>query len=103
MASVPARDYDILARKLEWRRTADEAGRFLNVFMEQNNTCNLKCRMCGFSDPRADAVPRFHMPMGMFEAIARQVFPLTTYLHMSLMTEPFMTADFPDRLLLAKR
>lgn len=96
-------DYDILARKLEWRRTVDEAGRFLNVFIELNNTCNLRCAMCGFSDPRAAAVPRFHMPTGMFEALARQVFPLTTYLHMSLMTEPFMTADFPERLMLAKK
>jgi radical SAM protein with 4Fe4S-binding SPASM domain len=96
-------DYDILARKLEWRRTADEAGRFLNVFIELNNTCNLKCAMCGFSDPRAAAVPRFHMPTAMFEAIARQVFPAVTYLHISLMTEPFMTPDFPDRLQLAKR
>ena len=101
--STPVREYDILARKLEWRRSADEAGRFLNVFIEQNNTCNLKCAMCGFSDPRAASVPRFHMPMATFEAIARQVFPVTTYLHMSLMTEPFMTADFPDRLLLAKQ
>jgi radical SAM protein with 4Fe4S-binding SPASM domain len=97
MGKVP--DYEILARKLEWRRSADEAGRYLNVFIEQNNTCNLKCRMCGFSDPRADAVPRFHMPTELFEVIAREVFPFTTYLHMSLMTEPFMTADFPDRLL----
>ncbi|HMC20745.1 MAG TPA: radical SAM protein [Thermoanaerobaculia bacterium] len=96
-------EYDYLARSLEWRRHPDEAGRYLNVFIEQNNTCNLKCRMCGFSDPRAAAVPRYHMPASLFEAIARQVFPLTTYLHMSLMTEPFMTADFPDRLMLARQ
>lgn len=97
------RDYGLLARKLEWRRSPDEAGRFLNVFLELNNTCNLKCRMCGFNDPRASAVPRFHMPGKMFEAIAAQVFPATTYLHMSLMTEPFMTPDFPDRLQLVGR
>ena len=96
-------DYDILARKLEWRRSPDSAGRFLNVFIELNNTCNLKCRMCGFADPRAAAVPRFHMPAQMFETIAAEVFPSTTYLHMSLMTEPFMTPDFPDRLQLARR
>jgi radical SAM protein with 4Fe4S-binding SPASM domain len=91
-------EYDLLARKLAWRRHPEETGRYLNVFIEQNNTCNLKCRMCGFSDSRVAAVPRYHMPAGLFEAIARQVFPATTYLHMSLMTEPFMTADFPDRL-----
>jgi radical SAM protein with 4Fe4S-binding SPASM domain len=96
-------EYDYLASSLEWRRHPDEAGRDLNVFIEQNNTCNLKCRMCGFSDPRVAAVPRYHMPAWLFEAIAQQVFPLTTYLHMSLMTEPFMTADFPDRLMLVRR
>ncbi|MGZ5443655.1 MAG: radical SAM protein [Thermoanaerobaculia bacterium] len=102
-ADAPGADYDVLSRKLQWRRHPDEAGRFLNVFMEQNNTCNLKCRMCGFSDPRVADLPRFHMPMGLFEAIAEQVFPATTYLHMSLMTEPFMTPDFPERLQLVRR
>jgi radical SAM protein with 4Fe4S-binding SPASM domain len=100
---APGREYDVLADKLQWRRHPDESGRFLNVFIEQNNTCNLKCRMCGFSDPRVAAIPRFHMPMGLFEQIARQLFPATTYLHMSLMTEPFMTPDFPDRLELVRR
>jgi len=95
-------DYEVLARSLEWRRHPDETGRYLNVFIEQNNTCNLKCRMCGFSDPRVASVPRYHMPTWLFEAIARQIFPATTYLHMSLMTEPFMTPDFPDRLLLIR-
>lgn len=101
MGSAPG--HDILARKLEWRRSPDEGGRFLNVFLELNNTCNLACTMCGFSDPRAAGVPRFHMPAEMFEVIAREVFPWTTYLHMSLMTEPFMTPDFTGRLQLAKR
>jgi radical SAM protein with 4Fe4S-binding SPASM domain len=96
-------EYDALARKLEWRRGPDETGRFLNVFLEQNNTCNLRCTMCGFSDPRVAAVPRFHMPRDVFDAIAEQLFPATTYLHMSLMTEPFMTPDFPDRLMLVRR
>ncbi len=95
-------DYESLGRKLAWRRSSDEAGRFLNVFIEQNNTCNLKCRMCGFSDPRLAPVPRYHMPASLFAAIARQVFPATTYLHMSLMTEPFMTPDFPERLMLVR-
>lgn len=101
MSSPPSR-YDTLARRLEWRRSADEAGRYLSVYLEQNNTCNLRCAMCGFSEERVRALPRNHMPRAMFDAIARQVFPRTTYLHMSLMTEPFMTPDFPDRLLLVR-
>jgi radical SAM protein with 4Fe4S-binding SPASM domain len=95
---APGAEYDVLAQKLEWKRHPEETGRYLNVFIEQNNTCNLKCRMCGFSDSRVAAVPRYHMSEALFEAIARQVFPATNYLHMSLMTEPFMTAGFPDRL-----
>lgn len=96
-------DHKTLARKLEWRRHPDETGRYLNVFIEQNNTCNLKCRMCGFSDSRVAAVPRYHMPASVYESIAQQVFPVANYLHMSLMTEPFMTTDFPDRLMLVSK
>lgn len=95
-SAVPG--YDVLADKLTWRRHPDVEGRYLNVFIEHNNTCNLHCTMCGFSDPRADDVPRYHMPTRVFDRIAAEVFPSTTYLHMSLMTEPFMTRDFPDRL-----
>jgi len=95
-------DYE-LGRRLEWRRHPDETGRFLNVFIEQNNTCNLRCLMCGFSDDRASDVPRYHMPTPLFETIAREVFPLTTYLHISLMTEPFMTPNFPERLQLVRK
>lgn len=58
--------------------------------------------MCGFSDARVAAIPRYHMSSELYASIAREVFPLTTYLHMSLMTEPFMTADFADRLMLAR-
>jgi len=100
---LPGAEYDVLAQKLEWKRRPEETGRYLNVFIEQNNTCNLKCAMCGFSDPRVGAVPRYHMSAALFEAIARQVFPATNYLHMSLMTEPFMTAGFPDRLMLVRQ
>lgn len=91
-------DYELLAEKLTWRRHPDAEERSLNVFIEQNNTCNLECTMCGFSDPRSAGVPRYHMPTRVFDRIAAEVFPYTTYLHMSLMTEPFMTRDFPDRL-----
>ncbi len=91
-------DYELLAEKLTWRRHSDAEERSLNVFIEHNNTCNLECTMCGFSDPRATDVPRYHMPTPVFDRIAAEVFPSTTYLHMSLMTEPFMTRDFPERL-----
>jgi len=81
-----------------WRREGDPSGRFLNVFMDQNNMCNLKCRMCGFSDARVQGLPRYHMPRELFDSIADQLFPHTAYLQLSILTEPFMTPDFPDRL-----
>jgi MoaA/NifB/PqqE/SkfB family radical SAM enzyme len=89
-----------LRERILWMRGAEE--RFLSVYMDQNNKCNLKCRMCGFSDPRARTVPAYDMPRALFESIAAQLFPRTSYLALSLMTEPFMTRDFPDRLHLVR-
>lgn len=91
-------DYDELARKLEWRGPANEDGRFLTVFMDQNNRCNLRCRMCGFSDARVAGLPKYDLPEWLFERIAAEVFPLANYLCLSIMTEPFMSRDFADRL-----
>lgn len=76
--------------------------RFLNLFMDQNNKCNLKCQMCGFSDPRVKDIPKYDMPLWLFEKIAREVFPHTRYLALSCLTEPFMTGDFHKRLDLLK-
>src|SRR6266508_6450144 len=90
-------DYKELRRKLTWR-PATTSERVLSVFMDQNNRCNLKCKMCGFSDGRIGAVRKYDMPRWLFDSIASQVFPRTRFLCLSLMTEPFMTRDFPDRL-----
>ena len=91
-------DYRDLVRKLLWRPEGASRGRFLNVYMDQNNRCNLRCRMCGFSDSRVDALPKYDMPRWLFDSIAAQVFPFTNILILSILTEPFMTLDFPDRL-----
>jgi radical SAM protein with 4Fe4S-binding SPASM domain len=58
--------------------------------------------MCGFSDSRIAAIRKYDMPRSLFDSIAAQVFPLTHFLVLSIMTEPFMTRDFPDRLLLVR-
>jgi len=93
-----ASDHEDLKRKLLWKAGGACRGRTLSVFMDQNNRCNLKCKMCGFSDSRVGAVPKYDMPRRLFESIATQVFPQTNILVLSIMTEPFMTRDFPDRL-----
>jgi len=77
--------------------------RFLNVFMDQNNCCNLRCRMCGFSDDRVADIKRHDMPFWLFERIAEDVFPRANYLALSCISEPFMTRDIPRRLDLLKR
>lgn len=98
-ASEPASpDYEDLKRKLLWRGDGPSRGRVLSVYMDQNNRCNLKCKMCGFSDERVAAVPKYDMPRWLFDSIAAQVFPRTNFLILSILTEPFMTRDFPDRL-----
>lgn len=81
---------------------SDDSRRFLNVFMDQNNKCNLRCIMCGFSDPRVRRVRKYDMPFWLFEKIAREVFPSAKYLALSCLTEPLMTRDFPQRLDLLK-
>jgi len=91
-------DHDELSRKLSWRGEGHANGRPLSVFMDQNNRCNLKCRMCGFSDVRVAALAKYDMPRALFDSIAAQIFPLTNLLVLSILTEPFMTRDFPDRL-----
>lgn len=83
---------------MQWRRSADPEGRFLNVFMDQNNKCNLRCRMCGFADPRVASIAGYEMPRELFDSIARQLFPRANYVQLSILTEPFMTADFPERM-----
>lgn len=87
----------------EGRITMEQApGRFLEVYMDHNNKCNLTCRMCGFSDPRVEKIPKYDMPVWLFEKIAREVFPSTKYLALSCLTEPLMTKDFPERLAILK-
>lgn len=96
-AELPS-DHEDLMRKLTWRGDGPSRGRDLSVFMDQNNRCNLRCKMCGFSDPRVSAVRKYDMPRRLFDRIATQIFPKTNFLVLSILTEPFMTRDFPDRL-----
>lgn len=81
----------------------EHSTRTVNVFMDQNNKCNLRCLMCGFSDPRVEKLTRYDMPSELFAKIAADVFPRANYLALSCLTEPFMTRDFLSRLDLVKR
>src|SRR5262245_48011341 len=59
--------------------------------------------MCGFSDPRVEALGKYDLPRDAYERIAAEVFPRANRLCLSLFTEPFMTRDFPDRLAAVRR
>ncbi len=76
--------------------------RFLKVFMDQNNRCNLRCRMCGFSDPRVAGLRGHDMPMWLFRRVVDEVFPHAHYVALSCLAEPFMTRDITQRLDLLK-
>lgn len=93
-----ANELDELRRKLLWRGPSPGSDRFLSVFMDQNNKCNLRCRMCGFSDARVAALPKYDLPRQVYDRIAGELFPHANYVCLSIMTEPFMTRDFPERL-----
>ena len=101
LSTDPLDDHDTLARKLSWTPPAG-GGRFLSVYMDQNNKCNLRCRTCGFSDDRVGGIAKYDMPEELFARIAEEVFPHAKYLCLSIMTEPFMTRSFPDRLRLVR-
>lgn len=103
-AMAPPPESDVaLKRKLTWIPAVASEGRFLSVYMDQNNRCNLKCRMCGFSDARVAALKKYDLPRSLFEKICAEVFPRTQFVCLSILTEPFMTRDFPDRLALVRK
>jgi radical SAM protein with 4Fe4S-binding SPASM domain len=87
-----------LRRKLLWRGPSPTTDRFLSVFMDQNNKCNLRCQMCGFSDPRVTSLAKYDLQRWAYDRIAGELFPHANYVCLSILTEPFMTRDFPERL-----
>jgi radical SAM protein with 4Fe4S-binding SPASM domain len=87
-----------LRQKLLWNGPPAPDGRFLSVFLDHNNKCNLRCRMCGFSDPRVESLGKYDLPRWAYDRIAAEAFPRAARVCLSLFTEPFMTRDFADRL-----
>lgn len=76
--------------------------RFLRVYMDINNKCNLRCRMCYFSlDLSKDATQT--MSIELFNKIAEQVFPKAISVNLSCAAEPFMTPNFTEYLEIAKK
>lgn len=68
--------------------------RYLNLRMDTNNVCNLKCVFC-YTLARQPEIPRF-MTLSEFEYIAKNLFPITRFLALSCATEPMMTRNFAE-------
>jgi radical SAM protein with 4Fe4S-binding SPASM domain len=76
--------------------------RYLEVFIDQINKCNLRCLMCAFSDERVRNLKKIEMDFEVFKKISYQIFPLARYVALSCLTEPLLLKDLPKRLELVK-
>ncbi|MDD5439683.1 MAG: radical SAM protein [Candidatus Omnitrophica bacterium] len=76
--------------------------RFLRVYMDLNNKCNLKCRMCYFALD-LKKTPPVVMGIPLFKKIAGQVFSHALSVNLSCSAEPFMIPHFPEAMAIAKR
>jgi len=80
-------------------RVAQRAGfRTLVVKMDTNWLCNLRCRMCYFSDPGQRSRRQPEMDMELFRKIAADVFPRAYSVALSCGAEPLMSKQFVDFL-----
>jgi radical SAM protein with 4Fe4S-binding SPASM domain len=68
--------------------------RNLEVFLDTNNKCNLRCVTCAFSDPRVAGLKMNTMPQEMFSRICTDILPRASYATLSCLTEPLMTRNF---------
>ena len=75
--------------------------RWLTVYMDINNKCNIRCRMCYFS--LSISQPVSIMNLTLFKKIADQVFSKTKVLHLSCAAEPLMVKNFSEYIKIAKQ
>ena len=73
----------------------NKQGRFLRLFLDVTNKCNLKCIMCGV--PRTDTT-RCDTTLDLYRKIAFSTFPFVKELWLSCGNEPFIIKDFIDML-----
>jgi radical SAM protein with 4Fe4S-binding SPASM domain len=76
--------------------------RLLKVEMDLTNKCNLRCRMCYFSDPRVFRRARHAITVEEFARLAEQLFPLSNEVALSFGTEPLLHPRFGELLAVAK-
>jgi radical SAM protein with 4Fe4S-binding SPASM domain len=75
--------------------------RFLSVYMDLNNECNLRCKMCYFSREMGRE-PSVVMSLQLFKKIAKEVFPRSLSVNLSCAAEPLLVPNFSEYLEVAK-
>ena len=75
--------------------------RWLTVFMDINNKCNIRCKMCYFSFSISQPVSI--MNLTLFKKIADQVFFKTRVLHLSCAAEPLIIKHFSEYIRILKQ
>lgn len=74
--------------------------RYRVVRFDTNHNCNLRCKMCHFNNTDIKRLPR--MDFGLYQKIAKEVFPKTRVLFLSCNAEPLCTSNISDYLKVAK-
>ncbi len=82
----------------EWQPGMSEngAGRFLEVYLDLTNQCNLRCVMC--QTPHAPGMPTQQLGWDVYESLAQALFPSTANAVLSCLHEPLMVRGFFDFL-----
>lgn len=75
--------------------------RYLVVRLDTNYVCNLKCRMCYFSNPNIEK--RKSMTIELYKKIADDIFRKVHVLYLSCASEPFMTKNFIEYARIARQ
>lgn len=77
--------------------------RFLQLRLDTNNTCNLRCKMCYFSLDSIRELPKQFMTLEEFSDLGAKLFPLCRRLYLSCKTEPLLSKHFGEFLQIAAR
>lgn len=81
---------------------ARRRGKFLTVFLDLHDSCNLRCRMCHFGFRGDKPKDPYFIGLDDFKRIAENIFPHTSELALSPCTEPMFHNDFLGLLKILK-
>lgn len=77
--------------------------RYINVFLDPVRGCNLRCKMCYFSDPETRKEMRGLFSLGDLKAIAKSVYPRTMKLQIGCGAEPTVSGNLAEIIRMAKQ